>query len=131
MQFDIQARGFPMNDGLREHTERRLQFALGWAEAYVRRIVVRLVDIDSLRSGEDKRCGIRISFPDAQEVVIEDAEADLQVAIDRAADRAKRLVARRLQRQRDEPPGGRASAAPPAAASSTRDVTRSRASRRI
>lgn len=116
MQFDIQARGFPLNEGLRDHTERRLQFALGWAEGHVRRIAVRLVDIDSLRSGEDKRCGIRISFPDAQEVIIEDAEADLRVAIDRAADRAGRLVARRLQRQRDESPGSPATATPLAAA---------------
>ena len=31
MHIDIQARGFPLTEGLREHTERRLKFALSWA----------------------------------------------------------------------------------------------------
>jgi len=101
MQINIQARGFELTDGLHEHTARRLQFALGWAGHQLRKVSVRLSDENGPRGGKDKRCRIRIDFPGAQDVVIEDTEADLYVAIDRAADRAGRSVARRLERQRD------------------------------
>lgn len=101
MQINIQARGFELTDGLREHTARRLQFALGWASHRLRRVSVRLSDENGPRGGKDKRCRIRIDFAGAQDVVVEDTEADLYVAIDRAADRIGRSVARRLERQRD------------------------------
>jgi ribosomal subunit interface protein len=101
MQINIQARGFQLTDGLREHAERRLQFAFGWADGRLRHVSVRLSDENGPRGGEDKRCRIQITFPGARSVVIEDTEADVYVAIDRAADRAGRSVARQLERQRD------------------------------
>ncbi|MCM2288137.1 MAG: HPF/RaiA family ribosome-associated protein [Sulfuritalea sp.] len=101
MRIDIQARGFDLTEGLREHTVRRLQFALGWASYDVRTVTVRLFDINGPRGGEDKRCRIQVAFPGTPNVVIEDTEADLYVAIDRAADRAERAVTRRLERLRE------------------------------
>lgn len=101
MRIDIQARGFDLTEGLREHTVRRLQFALGWASHDVRAVAVRLFDINGPRGGEDKRCRIQVVFPGTPNVVIEDTEADLYVAIDRAADRAERAVTRRLERLRE------------------------------
>jgi ribosomal subunit interface protein len=101
MNIHIQARGFALTDSLREHVERRLHFALGWADDRLRQISVRLWDENGPRGGEDKRCRIQITFPGAPSVVIDDTEADLYVAIDRAADRAGRSVARRLERQRN------------------------------
>lgn len=113
MRIDIQANDFELTDALREHTERRLQFALSWAGNDVRKIVVRLSDINGPRGGKDKRCAIQIPMPRAQDVLIEDTESDMYVAIDRAVDRAERTLARKLERlhehrhQRpfaDEPP---------------------------
>jgi ribosome-associated translation inhibitor RaiA len=101
MQINIQARGFTLTDGLREHTSRRLQFAFGWASHHLGKVSVRLSDENGPRGGKDKLCRIRIVFPGTQDIVIEDVETDLYVAIARAADRAGRLVARRLERQRD------------------------------
>ncbi|MDS4022913.1 MAG: HPF/RaiA family ribosome-associated protein [Candidatus Competibacter sp.] len=101
MNIHIQARGFALTDSLREHVERRLRFALGWADDRLRQVSVRLWDENGPRGGEDKRCRIQITFPGAPSIVIDDTEADLYVAIDRAADRAGRSVARRLERQRD------------------------------
>jgi ribosomal subunit interface protein len=101
MRIDIQARGFDLTEGLRDHTVRRLQFALGWASHDVRTVRVRLFDINGPRGGEDKRCRIQVAFPGTPNVVIEDTEADLYVAIDRAADRAERAVTRRLERLRE------------------------------
>lgn len=101
MNIDIQGRYIVLSDSLREHIERRLQFALGWADEQVRQVSVRLSDENGPRGGEDKRCRIQITFRSAPSVVIDDTQADLYVAIDRAADRAGRAVARRLERQRD------------------------------
>lgn len=101
MRINIQTSGFKLTDGLREHTERRLQFALSWARHDVRKVVVHLSDINGPRGGNDKRCYIQVPLPHKPDVVIEDTESDLYVAIDRAVDRAGRSVARRLERQRE------------------------------
>lgn len=101
MRIDIQSRGFDLTEGLREHTARRLQFALNWASHDVRTVSVRLFDINGPRGGNDKRCRIQIPISGGQDVVIEDTESDLYVAIDRAADRTERSLARRLQRLRE------------------------------
>jgi putative sigma-54 modulation protein len=112
MRIDIQTSGFKLTGGLREHTERRLQFALSWAVHDVRKVVVRLSDINGPRGGNDKRCYIQIPIPGRPDVVIEDTESDLYVAIDRAVERIERSVARRLERQREHPHGRLRTAAP-------------------
>jgi putative sigma-54 modulation protein len=96
MQIDIQARGFKLTEGLRAQAERRVRFALGSASARVHSVVIRLSDESGPRGGVDKRCTIRAAMPGVPPVVIEQQEADLSIAIDRAADRAGRAVARRL-----------------------------------
>jgi ribosomal subunit interface protein len=101
MRIDIQARGFDLTEGLRAHTERRLQFALSWASDEVRAVRVCLSDINGPRGGNDKRCRIQIPMAGAQNVVVEDAESDLYVAIDRAAERTERAMSRRLERLRE------------------------------
>jgi len=103
MQFDIRAHGFYLTEGLREHAERRLKFALDWARYDVCNVSMRLSDINGPRGGNDKRCQVRISLPRARAVVIEDTDKDLYVAIDRAIDRTERTVARRLERLREYP----------------------------
>ena len=106
MQIDIQARNFSLTDALRSHAERRLRFALTCCDDHIQRVVVRLSDINGPRGGADKRCHLQVVLAGLPDVVIEDTEADLYVAIDRATDRAGRTVGRRLARQRDR---GRAS----------------------
>ena len=101
MRIDIQTSEFSLTDGLREYTERRLQYALSWASDDLRKVVVRLSDINGPRGGNDKRCRIQVPFRGGADVVIEDTESDLYLAIDRAADRAERAVARRMERIRE------------------------------
>jgi len=118
MQIDVQALGFELTPALRSHTERRMHFALGRFDSQVARLSVRLSDLNGPRGGEDKRCHLRVTLTDAPEVVIEDTEADLNIAIDRAADRAGRTVARRLERSHDR----RHSPRPPVEADSASDA---------
>ena len=112
MQIKIQAQGFDLTDDLREHTERHLRFALGWADDYLRQVSVHLSNENGPHGGKDQRCRIQIGFSSAPNVVIEDIEADGYVAIDRAADRAGRSVAHRLERLRDHRHGSPPQAKP-------------------
>ena len=99
MQIEIQARNFSMTHALRAHVERRLGFALSTCYRHVNRILVRLSDINGPRSGNDKSCHLEVFLP-GQAVVVEDTEADLYVAINRASSRAGRTVMRQLRRRR-------------------------------
>lgn len=99
MQIDIQTRNFDLTNALRSYAERRLRFALTSADNHVQRIVVRLSDINGPRGGEDKRCHLLVVLAGLPDVVLEDTQADLYFAIDRAADRAGRTVMRKLDRK--------------------------------
>ena len=101
MRIDIQARGLDLTEDLRKHTERCVHFALSWATHDVRTVTVRLADINGPRGGTDKRCSIQIAFPGAQNMLVEDTESDLYVAIARAVDRIERAVANRIERLRE------------------------------
>jgi hypothetical protein len=83
---------------LADLARRRLEFALGRFGGRIRSVTVRLGDVNGPRGGVDKRCLVTIRLDASKRlVVIEDADADAVVAIDRAADRASRAVARVLQ----------------------------------
>jgi ribosomal subunit interface protein len=99
MQIDIQARTFPLTDALRNYAERRLRFALTCCDDHIQRVVMRLSDINGPRGGADKRCHLQVVLSGLPDVVIEDTEADLYVAIDRATDRAGRTLVRKIDRQ--------------------------------
>ncbi len=101
MQIEIQARDFSLTQALREHIKRRLGFALSTRYHHIQRILVRLSDINGPRGGSDKCCHIQMVLPQQSDVVIEDTETDMYVAIDRAADRASRTLSRRVTRQRN------------------------------
>ena len=101
MQIDIQARNFSLTEALREYIQRRVSFALSTRDEHIQRIKVRLSDINGPRGGRDKCCQIQVVLPQLADVVIEDTELDMYVAIDRAMDRTGRTVNRKLARQRD------------------------------
>ena len=110
MQIDIQSQGFALTHALREYTERRLQFALTRVGDRIRRVTVRLFDVNGPRGGPDKCCRVRVMLNGLAAVVIEDVEADLYRAIDRAADRIGRTVTRRMAHRRLRPDGADADA---------------------
>ncbi|HNV88649.1 MAG TPA: HPF/RaiA family ribosome-associated protein [Methylotenera sp.] len=101
MQFKIQTNGFALTDSLRSYTTRRMQFALDRNDGHIMSARVRLSDINGPRGGVDKCCQIDLALAGQNNIVIEDTEADLYVAIDRASDRCKRTLARRLERLRE------------------------------
>ena len=58
-----------------------------------------LSDINGPRGGADKRCHLQVLLAGLPDVVIEDVEVDLYIAINRATDRAGRTVVRKIDRQ--------------------------------
>ena len=99
MQISIQARQFSLTDALRNHAEQRLRSTLTCCNEQIQRVVMRLSDINGPRGGIDKCCHLQVVLAGLPDVVIEDIEADMYVAIDRATDRAGRTVVRKIDRQ--------------------------------
>ena len=99
MQIDIQSRGFSLTDALLSHVRRRLVSTMSYCSGHVNRVVIRLSDINGPRGGADKRCHIQVALVGIPDVVVEDTEVDMYAAIDRAIDRARRTVVRKVDRQ--------------------------------
>lgn len=99
MKLEVVARNIELTDTLSAYTQKRIKFALGTRFDQLKRIYVRLSDINGPRGGRDQRCQILITLPRLKDVLIEDTQSNLFVAIDRAVDRASRTVNRRLVRQ--------------------------------
>lgn len=99
MQIQIQARDFPLTEALVDYVERSINFVLSSRYEQIRRIAVRLSDVRGSRGRVDKRCRIQISLPRLRDIVVEDSERDVYIAIERAINRAGSTVNRRLKRQ--------------------------------
>lgn len=99
MQIDIQSRGFSLTNALLSYSQRRVLSAMAYCSGHINRVVIRLSDINGPRGGADKRCHIQVAMAGIPDVVIEDTEVDMYAAIDRAIDRAKRTVVRKVDRQ--------------------------------
>jgi len=100
MQIDIQSRKFSLTRALRVHVERRLRFIAATRYEKIKRVMVRLSDINGPRGGNDKCCLIQVKLSGQPDVVIADTRPDLYQAIDRASARVGRAVSRRLKRRR-------------------------------
>ncbi len=101
MELQVQARQFHLSEELREHVERRINFALGQFDRRVSRVAVSLSDVNGPKGGVDKQCQILVHLRRGNPVKIQDVDVDFGAVVNRAADRAGRAVARRVQRRRE------------------------------
>lgn len=101
MQIDIQSLGFSLTPALSDYAGKRIDYSLSFASDRVTRLVMRLSDINGRRGGNDKRCLLELRLKGASDIVIEDVEEDLYAAIDRATERARRALVRRLEQARE------------------------------
>jgi len=98
MQMDVLSGNLPNSDAIDTHTQRRLAFALGRFARRIEHVRVRFADINGPRGGIDKRCAIECSLGPYGAVVIEETDADLYTAVDRASHRVKVAVRRKLDK---------------------------------
>lgn len=100
MRIGIIVRGIELTEAIRHYARRRLTTALGRYRQALKSVRMSLTDINGPRGGVDKHCVIEVRVPTLNPIVVRERDADLYVAIDRAADRVDRAVARRLSRSR-------------------------------
>lgn len=105
MQIEIRNLNERIDRSQRDFIERRLLFALGRFGSRIRRVMVRLEDMNGPRGGLDKRCHIEVRMPGRSVMVVDVRDAELEPAVSRAAERIARrvrdeLTTRRTQRQR-------------------------------
>jgi ribosome-associated translation inhibitor RaiA len=107
MKIEIQGRKVKLTEVLRTRAERRLGFALARFGERIGRVVLQFSEGNGDRgegngdrSNVDKCCRIDVGLK-PKSVRVEYTDASLLVALDRAADRASRSVARALDRERD------------------------------
>ena len=100
MKVTIESRNFEVTDALRGFIRRRVQSAFQNRDEHIIAIGVKLDDINGPKGGADKRCLVHLVLPHLSDVVVEDTDVDLYVAISRAMSRAQRALGRRVSRHR-------------------------------
>jgi ribosome-associated translation inhibitor RaiA len=116
MRIEIRSLNERIDQSKREYIERRLRFALSRFGGRIRRVMVRLEDMNGPRGGLDKRCHIEVRMSGRSVLVVDVRDVELEPAISRAAARIARrvrdeLATRRAQRQRGVSAGARLPAA--------------------
>jgi ribosome-associated translation inhibitor RaiA len=98
LPIDVASRGYGLAHELRAYAERRLRFALRRFAARVHSVWVRMDDVNGPRGGVDKRCRVTARLRPSGHVHIEELDRQPWAAIDLAAGRTGRVVARALRR---------------------------------
>ena len=102
MRMMIHARKITLPQTLRDHVERRLNFALGRFGNRIDRVTVWLEDLNGPRGGIDKCCRIEACLPRSGKLQVEVTDAEIEPAVARAADRIARRVKDDLDRMREK-----------------------------
>ena len=103
MKIDIRARDIDLSASLREHIERRLFFALGRFGTRITVVTVTLEDLNGPRGGVDKQCRMVAAVTSVGHLRVEVRDTDTITAVDCAADRLGRTVAREIDRYYSHP----------------------------
>lgn len=99
MQINIHTKKFSLTDALKNYAKRRLNFSFSNKNQHIKKIIMRLSDINGPRGGTDKRCHLQVQLNGMPDIVVEDIQMDMYTSIDRACDRASRAVIRKIKRQ--------------------------------
>jgi ribosome-associated translation inhibitor RaiA len=101
----FRTRSFVLTEGIRAHAEKSILNAVGRLGRRIESVAVRLGDVNGPRGGTDKFCRLDAHLVRGDHLHVEDVDRDLYTAMDRAADRLGRLIARAVVRRRDHGTG--------------------------
>lgn len=102
MRLHVIGENMKINETLHDFVVRRMHFALGRFAPKIQRVTVRVADVNGPRGGVDKHCRVEINLRGLDNVLSEGCGADIETAAAFAAGRARRSVARALDRRRDK-----------------------------
>lgn len=100
MQLDMHGINYNLDEGLKDHIERRLHFALRRFASRIQKMTIRLTDVNGPRGGIDKHCRIAVALVPKGVVMIEDRGDDPFALVTATAKRAGQAVRRELERRR-------------------------------
>jgi len=98
MKIDIQSQHIELIQELKAHIQRKLQFMLSRMDSYITAISVNISNINDLKGGLDKQCGIQICVANMEGISIKETQTHLYCAIDRAAQRASLALNSKIDR---------------------------------
>lgn len=101
MQIELRSRVAIPQEEHAAYAERRLRFALSRFADRLRFVRVTVDDVNGPRGGVDKHVRIRLVLWDASSLLLSSEDHSVFAAIDDAAERAARTLARELARRRD------------------------------
>ena len=108
MKLELHSSRISVSESTRSYVERRLAFAFGRFADVIQNVAVRLEDINGPRGGVDKLCRIRVKLTgERNPVIAEVVDTEIRAAVDVAADRTGRAVARQLDRRKSRRSGER------------------------
>lgn len=99
MEMELHILGAYSLRSVRHYAERRLRNSVRRFGRRVKHLKVSIKDVNGPRGGVDKRCRIIAEIRPSGEVVIEETDAQVQEAIDRASSRLRHSVQRKLDRR--------------------------------
>lgn len=100
MHVEVKLSKVDVSEALRRYISRRLHFSLGRFGGRVGRLEVRVAGSEHMR-GARNQCRIDAEIVPFGRVSVEEASADMHIAVDRATTRIGRLFAQELARIRD------------------------------
>lgn len=98
MRLGACAQSMRIDARLRRFVEQRLLLTLGQFQTRIRRLAIRLVDVDGPPGGADNRCTVVVSLRHGGQVVTHATDTDARAAIDAAVSKTARALAHRLSR---------------------------------
>ena len=108
IEFVIRSRQPDTVEALREYAARRLSFLLRRFEPHIRRITVRILDLNGPRRGVDSRCPMTADLVDGRRIFVNAITAWPFGSVTQASRRLNEAVRRELRRATShrQPEGG-------------------------
>ena len=100
MELSVRGLNFDLTDAILGHVRRRLAECLSHYAPRLRSVTARVSDVNGPRGGLDKRCHIEVRGPGFGTACVDAVDPDLYRAVDRAAARLRKQLARELGRHR-------------------------------
>ena len=98
IEFMIRAGQAETVDNLREYAVHRLSFALRRFEGRIRRMTVRIADVNGPRRGVDSRCSMNVDLIDGKQIFVTAISAWPFAAVSQAASRLSKVLRRKGER---------------------------------
>jgi putative sigma-54 modulation protein len=102
MELEIRAQNLHVDDATESLVRQRMDFALKQFDSWINRVQVHLEDVNGPRGGIDKQCRILVGIKGGKTIKVQDLDANLIAAVNRAADRVGHVVGREVDRRRNK-----------------------------